>query len=447
MAGKWEARLQPLTFPQRELWETSPVPVADLANHICCLIEVRGALTPKDVRRRDAAVVERQEACASPSCRARSGRADDPGEERAGEFALPRTFAVASDAGSGRGNRAGRFSASRSISCKDRSIASMCCAAAPTTTCWSSRFITPSPTAGRWACSCRICAWPTSQRTRGRPRRRLPPVPHILHRVGRRRARVLAAGGTGATRDVLEIAPRRTSRGSGASAKESGDRVGRAAAMGLALVPAELGRRGARTGPPQRRTLFSTLLAAFQITLSTLDGRGRHPRGHAGGEPHQAGGARNDGLLRGHRAAARPGRSRAAVLRQLCARCIRRPWIAFANAMPFAELVRALGDSPARRAQSDLRGALRPAKSSRPRRGDAAACRRSCGCARPAPPASTSAAKSPRKAKRLEVVWLFRPDMFSQAEVEDLDQLFLEVLASACRSPRAGSASCKLKLK
>ena len=37
-----EARLHPLTFPQRELWETSPVPVADPANHICCLIEVQG---------------------------------------------------------------------------------------------------------------------------------------------------------------------------------------------------------------------------------------------------------------------------------------------------------------------------------------------------------------------------------------------------------------------
>src|ERR1700740_1004784 len=39
--------LQPLTLPQRELWETSPVPVTDVANHICCLINVRGVLTPE----------------------------------------------------------------------------------------------------------------------------------------------------------------------------------------------------------------------------------------------------------------------------------------------------------------------------------------------------------------------------------------------------------------
>ena len=38
-----EARLQPLTFPQRELWETSPVPVADPANHICGFIEIKGS--------------------------------------------------------------------------------------------------------------------------------------------------------------------------------------------------------------------------------------------------------------------------------------------------------------------------------------------------------------------------------------------------------------------
>ena len=40
-----EARLLPLTLPQRELWENSPVPVMDPANHICGFIEVKGPLT------------------------------------------------------------------------------------------------------------------------------------------------------------------------------------------------------------------------------------------------------------------------------------------------------------------------------------------------------------------------------------------------------------------
>ena len=53
--------LQPLTFPQRELWEASPVPVDDVANHICCLIPVRGVLTPELCEGALRRVVERQE--------------------------------------------------------------------------------------------------------------------------------------------------------------------------------------------------------------------------------------------------------------------------------------------------------------------------------------------------------------------------------------------------
>src|SRR5687767_13869325 len=57
-----KARLQPLTFPQRELWEASPVLPADMANHICCLIHVRGAITPQDCEAAIQRVTERQEA-------------------------------------------------------------------------------------------------------------------------------------------------------------------------------------------------------------------------------------------------------------------------------------------------------------------------------------------------------------------------------------------------
>src|SRR5437868_14513793 len=57
-----ELRLQPLTFPQRELWENSPVPPGDTANHICCLIEVRGNITPEDGAGAFQSVLERQEA-------------------------------------------------------------------------------------------------------------------------------------------------------------------------------------------------------------------------------------------------------------------------------------------------------------------------------------------------------------------------------------------------
>ena len=56
-----EAQLHPLTFPQRELWETSPVSVEDNANHICCLIDVHGLLTEPESRAAIQRVVDRQE--------------------------------------------------------------------------------------------------------------------------------------------------------------------------------------------------------------------------------------------------------------------------------------------------------------------------------------------------------------------------------------------------
>jgi hypothetical protein len=55
------ARLQPLSFPQRELWEASPVPVADWGNHISGFIEIKGALTPGESETAIQRVVDRQE--------------------------------------------------------------------------------------------------------------------------------------------------------------------------------------------------------------------------------------------------------------------------------------------------------------------------------------------------------------------------------------------------
>ena len=53
--------LHPLTFPQRELWESSPVRVTDSANHISCLIQLRGVITPEACEAALRQVVERQE--------------------------------------------------------------------------------------------------------------------------------------------------------------------------------------------------------------------------------------------------------------------------------------------------------------------------------------------------------------------------------------------------
>src|SRR5215472_15822396 len=53
--------LQPLSFPQRELWEASPVSVRDTSNHICCLIQVRGVITAAACKAALQRVVDRQD--------------------------------------------------------------------------------------------------------------------------------------------------------------------------------------------------------------------------------------------------------------------------------------------------------------------------------------------------------------------------------------------------
>src|SRR5712672_3908902 len=57
-----EARLQPITFPQRELWEMSPVAVEDPANHICGFVEIKGRITFKEAEMAIQRVADRQEA-------------------------------------------------------------------------------------------------------------------------------------------------------------------------------------------------------------------------------------------------------------------------------------------------------------------------------------------------------------------------------------------------
>ncbi len=56
-----QARLQPLTFPQREVWETSAVAPGDPANNVCSFFEVRGPITPEASRQAIRKVIERQE--------------------------------------------------------------------------------------------------------------------------------------------------------------------------------------------------------------------------------------------------------------------------------------------------------------------------------------------------------------------------------------------------
>ena len=106
----------------------------------------------------------------------------------------------------------------------------------------------------------------------------------------------------------------------------------------------------------------------------------------------------------------------------------------FANAMPFAELVRALGEQPApgRNPLFEVRFALQnhpipevalPNLSARLRMRSTGTARFHLGCE------ITEDRAGP------EMAWLFRENLFSQRDIERLDGIFQRVLAGVCHSP------------
>ena len=107
---------------------------------------------------------------------------------------------------------------------------------------------------------------------------------------------------------------------------------------------------------------------------------------------------------------------------------------AFANAMPFAELVRALGERPAPGCNPvfNVRFALQnhPIPDvSLPTLG-AKLRMRWTGTAR-----FDLACEFTEQNDVLEIAWLFRPGQFPSADIEDLNRLLHAALTNACRTP------------
>jgi len=112
----------------------------------------------------------------------------------------------------------------------------------------------------------------------------------------------------------------------------------------------------------------------------------------------------------------------------------------FANAMPFAELVRALGDRPTPRRNPvfEVRFALQnhpipdveiSGLSLKLRMRSTGTSRFDLGC------------EITEQGDTLEVVWLFRQSLFSQPEIEELNRLFRRVLESVCCLPERRTAA------
>jgi hypothetical protein len=180
-------------------------------------------------------------------------------------------------------------------------------------------------------------------------------------------------------------------------------------------------------------TLFSTLLAAFQVTLSWWTGEKDILVGTPVANRTKQAVRDTMGYFAGIvplRGQVEADRSFSDSLRALHQTIVD----SFANAMPFAELVRTLGDSPGpcHNPVFDVRFALQnhpvpdvtlPGLSARLRMRSTGTARFQLGC------------EITALEEGLEVVWLFRPKLFPPAEIKNLASMFQTVLAGACGSP------------
>jgi Condensation domain len=430
-----ELRLHPLTFPQRELWETSPVPVADVANHICCLISLRGLITYQECQAALQRVVERQEVLRlsflsgkdRPLQMVRKSReanirfrelSSAEAQPEALEELAQEIFSEPFDLVQGPLYRAQVL---RRAPDDHVLVVAIHHAIADG---WTLGIFVQDLVAAH------------AGALMGR-RGALPPVPLPYTDWGavergfwqpaelERRAAFWKSRLAGARRLWNAAKP------SGTEWSKPERWVSRFQAD-LEGAVRELARRNSTT-------LFTVLLAGFQIALSRWAGaedvlvgtpvanRGRlavrETMGYCAGIVP----------LRGQIDRARPFSAGLQAVHQASVDC-------FANAMPFAELVRALGEPPApgRNPVFEVRFALQnhpipdvvlPTLSARLRMRSTGTSRFDLGC------------ELTEQGEGLEVVWLFQPSLFSRKDIQRLDGMFRAVLAGAYRSPEARTAA------
>jgi hypothetical protein len=186
-------------------------------------------------------------------------------------------------------------------------------------------------------------------------------------------------------------------------------------------------------------TLYSTLLSVFQIALSKWTGAQDIVVGSPVANRTKQAVRETMGYfsgvvpLRGQVDPSRTFSSGLQAVHQHTVDC-------FANAMPFTELAQAVGDlaTPGHAPVFEVRFALQnhPIPDVALPGLSAKLTMRSTGTAR-----FHLACEVTEEGEKLEVVWLFRPNLFPQTEVENLGRLFQVVLAGACRSPESRISS------
>ena len=440
-----EARFHPLSFPQRELWETSPVAVADSANHICAFIEIKGNITFKQVEAAIQRVAERQEAMRVSFVPGKGGalqmvrsnarasllyRELSSAEARpeAIEEVMKATFRAPFDLVQGPLFRVDMLRRNASDHVLAFSIHHAIADG------WSlGVFVQDLCTAYvmglsgfRQAVAVGVMGLSN----------KLPPVSQTYSEW---------AASERAFWQPAEVEPRAAfwkSQLAGYrriwSAIEGPDTSSGAPQRMISHFPAELANSARQLARRNKTTLFNTLLATFQIALS----RWTRAQDVLVGTPvaNRTKQAVNETMgyfagivpLRGQ---VDPQRSFSDALRALHQTTVD----CFANAMPFVELARALGDAgaPGHNPIFEVRFALQnhPVPDVDLTGLSAKLRMRSTGTAR-----FYLACEITEEGEQLEVVWLFRPKLFPEAEVKNLGRIYQNVLAAACRAPESSIA-------
>ncbi len=428
-----KARLEPMAFSQRELWQAAPVPATEVSNHICSSIVVRGTITPSDCETAIQRVVNRQEALrtsflpgkvqpvqiihseATPAVRFRDLPSSDHSPEALDghlqeifdrPFDLPRgplyrvevlrrgpedlvlVFAI---------HHAIADGWSLGVFVQD-----LCAAYLQTLINLPGELPAVPQTYADWAAVERE-AWPASR----------------LERAASYWKSYLAGADRLWTSQASQ-GPRRLTR------------------LRTLLSPETT--TAVRTLARQAdATLFTTLLTGFQIALSRWTGKTDivvgTPVANRTTQPSREamGYCAGNVPLRGHVDA---GRSFLASVRAVHRDAIE----CFASAMPFVELVRTLNDPPRPDHNSifDVRFALQnhpipdvdaPSLSLKLRMHSTGTARFDLGC------------EVTEIGNTLEVVWLYRPELFSRTDLNDLFALYQSVLASMAASPENRAVS------
>lgn len=431
-----EVRLQPLSFPQRELWETAAVPAADVSNNICALIHVRGLLTPQGSEAALQKVVDRQEVfrlsilpgkdrpmqmIRKTGVPALNFHQLSPSQSRpeAIEELAREVFSKPFDLVQGPLYRAEVFRRSA-----DEHVLV---------------FAIHHAIADGWTLGVFVqdlfAAYMQGVRGNRAP---LPPVPLSYSEWGaaeralwnpaelERRANYWRAHLGGASR-LWD--------------KPSHGVLQRC----VTYVSGDLGRSVRELARRSGATLFSTLLTAFQITMSQWTGKDDIIVGTPVANRNKQAVRETMGYcsgvvpLRGHVDCARSFTESLRLVHETTVE-------SFANAMPFAELVRALGETaaPGRNPVFELRFALQnhpvpdvavPGLALQLRM-------RSTGT-----PRFDLACEINEEGDALEVAWLFRESQFALEDIQRVSRLYLAVLAGVCRSPETLTAALMSTLR